>query len=312
MKLARSASVSIHHSQIPEDLPSTTASRSGPSKSGFGHHVFRVAWYGVNTLLFIALLTVLWSAAWEYSTERYLKGFSDAIIPVSAAPAQKVEAILKWMAHTPARFDQAPESMSDDRNPTDTLNYNSLLSVCGTATNAFLNLAYTGGLTARRLLLLDANRTTVHVVAEVFIGGRWVVVDPVFHIIFRGVNGQMLTGDQLANPAIFSAATKDIAGYEPTYVYDRAVHIRLSHLGPLGRWLRETFGVSDWERWPILSLIMERESLEALILFASFALFLVILRAALRWYGEAQLGIRTERVRRKLIRVRRVLFQPAD
>lgn len=306
MKARASASLSAHNSRIPDAVPSATV--RDLRKTGFGRDIFRVTWYGVNILLFAALVAVLWAAAWEYSTECYLRGFSDAIIPISAAPTQKVQAILNWMGHAPTRFDQAPESMADDRDPTDTLNYASLLSVCGTATNAFLNLADTGGLTVRRLLLLDENRTTVHVVAEILIDGRWIVVDPVFHTIFRGPDGGMLTRQQLASPAVFRAATQNITDYLPTYTFDRAVHLRLSHFGPLGRWLRETFGIQTWEGWSVLSLIMERESLELLVVFTFVALCLLILRGVFRWYGEARLGIRMKRMHRKLFHAGRLLF----
>ena len=41
------------------------------------------------------------------------------------------------------------------REPEESLNYASLLKVCGSATNAFVNLANAGGLPARRLLLMS-------------------------------------------------------------------------------------------------------------------------------------------------------------
>lgn len=305
---ASAAGYSISRSPIAESLETEPA--SGVPR--VHHKSFRVIWRVVNILLLCSFLSVLWAGAWEYSTERYLKGFSDAIVPVSAAPIQKVQAILTWMAHTPARFDQAPASMADDRDPTESLNYTSLLSVCGTATNAFLNLADTGGLTARRLLLLDANRTTVHVVAEVLIDGRWIVVDPVFHTIFRGTDGELLTAGQLAHPAVFRAATQSVTGYDPAYAFDRAVHVRLSHFVPVGAWIRHIWGVPGWEGWSALSLILERKSLALLVLLASVALFLVALRSALRWYGESCLGIHAERLHRRLFRVGRLLFEPAD
>lgn len=310
MKARASASLSAHNSHIPGTV--SNAAARDLREAGFGHGIFRVTWYGVNILLFAALVGVLWTAAWEYSTECYLRGFSDAVIPFSAAPTRKIEAILHWMGHSPARFDQAPESMADDRDPTDTLNYASLLSVCGTATNAFLNLADTGGLTVRRLLLLDVNRTTVHVVAEVLIDGRWIIVDPVFHTIFRGTDGGMLTSQQLASPTVFRRATQNIPGYLPTYTFDRAVHVRLSHFGPVGRWVRNIWGVPAWESWPALSLIMERESLELFVVFAFLVLCLLIVRGVLRWYGEARLGIRMEHMYRKLFRAGRLLFEPTD
>ncbi len=273
------------------------------------HKLFHVAFLVINILLLFSLIGVVWAGIWEYSTQRYVQGFSDAIVPVSAAPEQKVQSILNWMAHTPQRFGKAPPFMDDDRDPADTLNYSSLLGVCGTATNAFINLANSSGLTVRRLLLLGPNRGTVHVVAEVLINGRWIVVDPVFHNIFRGTDGEMLTSSQLTNPAVFHAATQNIDGYDPSYVFDRAVHVRLAHFGPLGRWMRQTWGVPSWEGLPLVTLITERESLEVTILFVIVALFLLIVRIALRWYGKARHGIRTEPIYRKLLRIGGQLFE---
>lgn len=312
MKARVSDSLSPHNSQSSATLSSATSPRINLGEVSLSRYVFQAAWHGVSVFVLIAIIGLVWAAAREYSTERYLKGFSDAIIPFSEAPTQKVQAILNWMGHTPTRFDQAPASMADDRDPTDTLNYASLLSVCGTATNAFLNLADTSGLTARRLLLLDANRTTVHVVAEVLIDGRWIVVDPVFHTIFRGAGGGMLTRQQLVSPVVFHAATQNIPDYLPTYTFDHAVHVRLSHFGPVGRWVRNTWGVPGWEGWPVVSLIMERESLGLFVVFALLVLCLLILRSALRWYGEARLGIRMQHMHRKLFRAGRLLFKPAD
>jgi len=289
-------------------------SRTAPPSSRASHTVFRATWYSVNILLFFSVLAVIWSSAWEYSTRRYLKGFSDAIIPFTAPPVQKVQAILNWMSHTPARFGQAPAADNDDRNPTDTLNYASLLRVCGTATNAFINLADSGGLTARRLLLLDANRTTVHVVAEVLIDGRWVVVDPTFHTIFRGADGSMLTRAQLAVPATFNYATRNVAGYDPSYVFDRAVHVRLSHLGFVGRYLRRILDrwVPNWESSATLSLLMERESLQMTVFFTIAALLLLPFRTLLRWYGESRLGVHPQHIRSRLRRLGQLLLEPAD
>lgn len=245
------------------------------------------------------MIAALWCSGWEYSTRRYLKGFSDAIVPHTATPVQKIQAILGWISRTQSRFQQAPAAMADDRDPTDTLNYASLLSVCGTATNAFLNVADAAGLTTRRLLLLDANRSTVHVVAEVFLDGRWIVVDPAFHTILRGPDGGMLTSAELSDPAIFRGATEKIPGYDPSYVFTRTVHIRLSHFGVIGRGLRRILGTPNWEGSPFVSLIVERKSLEMTFLFGMFAVFLALLRTLLGWYGKFRLGIRRERLHRK-------------
>ena len=141
-----------------------------------------MAWLSFNCEFLLAMFCV----GWEYSVRRYLEGFSDAVVPATATPELKIEAILNWMKHGPARKAGGPSTLVPDRDPVETLNYESLLRVCGSATNAFINLADSGGLGARRLLLLGADGQTRHVVAEVLVNERWIVVDPTFHHIFRG------------------------------------------------------------------------------------------------------------------------------
>ena len=146
----------------------------------------------------------------------YLKGFSDAVVPSSAPPEEQVQAILNWMARGPSRrmpalWIRSPIAILPNSN------YESLLKVCGSATNAFINLADSAGLVARRLLLLDSQRRTKHVVAEVLIGGRWIIVDPAFRTILRDANSRPLTSDQL-RPATFLAATGRIRSTIQLYV----------------------------------------------------------------------------------------------
>jgi hypothetical protein len=266
--------------------------------------VFLAIWYSANVLLILGILLVAYSAVWEYSTRKYLKGFSDAVVPVSAPTLEKAEAILSWMSNGPSRHEEGPDPSSPDRDPTDTLNYGSLLRVCGTATNAFINLADSAGMAARRLLLLDSRRSVNHVVAEVLVNGRWVVVDPAYRVIFRGTDGVPLTREQLADPAVFSTATKDIRGYKPDYTFGRTVHVRVARLGLLGRLLRKTldYVLPDWEGSTAISLLMERESLAAMVVALILVFLLGLLRIALRWYGERRLGIRPVRVRQQILR----------
>ena len=69
------------------------------------------------------------------------------------------------------------------------------------------NLSRSAGLSARRLLLLTPERTTKHVVAEVLVDGRWIIVDPTYRTILRDAQGHTLTRKDLQNPAIFAQAT---------------------------------------------------------------------------------------------------------
>jgi hypothetical protein len=286
---------------------SSTADKS-PKRS---HPLYWAAWYLVNSLLIIAILLVIYATGWEYSTRRYLRGFSDAIVPATAPPDEKIEAILNWMAHGPARLTADPNDFAQDRNPTDTLNYDALLKVCGTATNAFINLIDSGGMVARRLLLLDSNQMTRHVVAEVLVNGQWIVVDPAYRVLFRGPNGKPLTRNDLKDPATFSVATQQIPGYDPNYTFDHTAQIRLARLRFFGSGLREIFNHlrPNWESSTIITLLLERESFAAMILASLLAFLLIIFRISLRWYGRSTLGIHHVRVRRQLLRAYDAFFR---
>src|ERR1700730_5209215 len=147
---------------------------------------------------------MLYSCVREYSVRRYLDGFSDAIVPNSLAADQKATAILDWMRAEPARANTTnPEALAK-RDPEMTLTYRQLLNVCGTATNAFLNLARSSDLRVRRLLLLTPDRNTKHVVAEVLMDERWIIVDPTYRIIMKDAQGHFLTRKDLQNPAVFA------------------------------------------------------------------------------------------------------------
>jgi hypothetical protein len=56
-----------------------------------------------NVLLIISVLLAIYSIGLEFSTRRYLKVFSDPIIPVVGSSEEKIEAMLNWVPHGPAR-----------------------------------------------------------------------------------------------------------------------------------------------------------------------------------------------------------------
>jgi hypothetical protein len=266
--------------------------------------LFRAIWLVVNFLLVASVFLAAYSAGWEFSTRRYLEGFSDAIVPATSPGDEKIEAILNWMAHGPARRTSGVDASQSDRDPTDTLNYDALLRVCGTATNAFINLVDTGHIQARRLLLVDSRQTTKHVVAEVLVDGRWIIVDPSFRVVMRGPDGKTLTREELADPAMFAAATRNIRGYEPSYTFDHTVHIRLARIQVFGSLLRRILdrAFPGWEDTPTMTLLVERESFAAMTASFLLVIFLVLLRACLRWYGEKRLGVHSVRIRQQILR----------
>jgi hypothetical protein len=233
-----------------------------------------------------------------------LKGFSDAIVPATSPGDEKIEAILHWIAHGPARKRSEADARQSDRDPTDTLNYQALLQVCGTATNAFINLVDTGHMEVRRLLLVDAHQMTKHVVAEVLVDGRWIVVDPSFRAVMRGTDGRALTREELADPATFAFATRNLLGYDPSYTYDHVVHIRLARLHIIGALLRRTLDrfAPGWEDTTSTTLLVERESFAAMVASFLLLILLILLRTALRWYGEKRLGVHSVHIRQQLRR----------
>lgn len=267
------------------------------------HRFFWSIWYCANALLLVSIIGTIYTLAWEYSTRRYLKGFSDAVIPETAPPEQKIQSILSWMSSPAAQLTPAFVGELSDRNPVDTLNFQALLRVCGTATNAFVNLAVSNGLASRRLLLLDSYSGTKHVDAEVLVNSRWIVVDPAFRTILRSPEGGTLTRDQLANPAIFAAATRNIARYDPSYSFERTGHVRLARLGSIGGPIQKVldFLIPGWDDSVTISLVMERQSFAATIVAIVILVFLILLRSLLRWYGERRFHVSPVRIRHRLL-----------
>jgi hypothetical protein len=254
---------------------------------------FRVAWWTVNLLFAASLACLAFAAAREWSVRQYLHGFSDAVVSASAQPDQKIEAILNWMRAGPSRAVAAKPDELSPRNPENTLNYTQLLTICGSATNAFLNLSRSSGLESRRLLLLTSDRQTKHVVAEVLVDGRWIVVDPSFRAVMRDRKGRALTRKDLQDPAKFREATSLVPNYPADYNYDRYAHVRLARLPLDGFHLRKLLEsiLPGWDETLDWSLFLERESFFVLVITSAFALISLALRLLLAWYADRRLRV---------------------
>lgn len=278
------------------------------------HGVFRGVWWSANFLLLLAVLGVIYSSAWEFSVRRYLDGFSDAIVPDSEPAERQVEAILAWMRKGPPRVVAADPSALPARDPQTTLNYQQLLSVCGTATNAFLNLARSNGLSARRLLLLAADGTTKHVVAEVLIDGRWVVADSAYRMLMRDRNERLLTRYDLRDPAIFAEATSAFPHYPREYTYERVAHVRLVRLPVLGFPLERILDAAlpSWEERFDWTLLLERESFFVLSMSATACLLFVLLRVLLGWYADHRLHIPRFQLRARFLRAGTIFLRAPE
>jgi Transglutaminase-like superfamily len=266
-------------------------------------------WWSANLLLLGALVAVTYSAGWEYSVRRYLDGFSDAIVPSSEPAERQAEAILDWMRRGP-RMLAANPSVLDGRDPEATLNYQQLLSVCGTATNAFLNLARGNGLRARRLLLLTPEDEAKHVVAEVLIDGRWVIADPAYRVLLRDAQGRLLTRQDLRDPAVFAEATRFVPHYPKEYTYEKFAHVRLARLPMEGfhlRWILDK-AFPGWEEALDWSLLLERESFFVFCASAIAFFVFLLLRVLLGWYADHRLKIVRFRLRSQFMRAGLTFF----
>lgn len=278
------------------------------------HRIFRGVWWLVNLLLFVALLCTIGTGAREYSVRKYLSGFSDAVVPGAASSREKVEAILAWMSNGPPRLEANDAKKLSPHDPTDTLNYRQLLEVCGSATNAFLNLSRSAGLETRRLLLLTPERTTKHVVAEVLLDGRWIIVDPTYRVMLKDAQGNFLTRKDLHNPATFLEATSQIPKYLPEYNYENYAHVRLSAVPLHGFHIREQFDrfFPGWDEYLDWSLLLERRSFLFFFLSVNALVCLLILRVILGVLADRHLRVPRFRLRNKLSRAIAAFFSAPE
>jgi len=115
--------------------------------------------------------------------------------------------------------------------------------------NAFINLARLAGLQVRPLILLGGNYGATHVVAELRVPNRWIVVDPTFRRIMRDAHGRALTSADLRDPRLMREATVGLKNYLPVYTYERTTHIRLEKVPYFGARLRKALNVlyPQWE-----------------------------------------------------------------
>lgn len=278
------------------------------------HGAFRGVWWSTNILLLCSFAALVYSAGWEYSVRRYLDGFSDAIVPDSEPAERQVEAILDWMRRGSSRMVAVDPAVLDTRDPQTTLNYRQLLAVCGTATNAFLNLARSNGLSARRLLLLTPERVTKHVVAEVLVDGQWVIADPAYRVLWRDAKGRLLTRNDLQSPAVFAEAIRAVPNYPHEYTYERVARLRLARVPILGtrlQWLLDKL-LPGWEDRLDWTLLVERESFFALCVSGVIFLGFLVLRILLAWYADQRLKVPRFRLRARVMQAGSTFFHAPE
>jgi len=96
--------------------------------------------------------------------------------------------------------------------------------------------------------------------------------------------------------------TRNIPHCEPRYSFERTAHVRLARLGFIGTPIQKTLDslIPSWDDSVSISLILERESLAAMVVAIAIVLFLSLLRFSLRWYGEKHLLSCSIRIRHRL------------
>ena len=258
--------------------------------------------YWNRTLILAAVALFVYGLAWNYSTRKYLKGFSDAIIPLDGSPEEKSESLLTWFRKEPERR-ETPAGESNPRDPIGIVQDARLLKVCGSSSSSFINLAEAAGLRARRLLLLDSGKTN-HVVVEVKWDERWVVVDPSFRMVFRDHSGRALSKEELANPATFREVISIMPTYNRLYDFDEIARIHLGRIPFFGDLLRRTLNylfptwedAIDWGYFPVHP--------PSWPMLASFPLFLLgfFVRLTVHRHGHARVGCEPIKPRHRLMK----------
>jgi len=277
---------------------STTRIAEASTKSNFEQKTFgvvRLITTSSRIMFVAAALLLVYGLVQTYSTRRYLKGFADAIVPLQGSPQQKTEALLAWFRNTPSRSNSPVTGESSLRDPVNIVQNKKLLKVCGSASNAFLNLADVTGLHTRRLLLLDSSGGTMHVVTEVRWDDRWVVVDPQHGQIFANDAGQALTKEQLRDPEVFRDAISRMPGYSPGYTFEHTAHLHPQRIPVVGGLLERGLDglFPEWQEAVDWGYVPENPSLWPILLSLPLFLLALLLRLAANRYVRPREEMKT-------------------
>jgi len=279
------------------------------SDLGRHHNLLACTRYLSRVLILAGAALFFYGSAWNYATRRYLEGFADAIVPLNGTPEQKSEALLEWLRHTPGRRGGLADQ-SSPRDPVGVVQDGRLLKVCGSASNAFINLSEAAGLKTRRLLLLDAFGGSKHVVVEVAWGDRWAVVDPSFRAVFRDRSGRPLTKEELHDPEIFQNAISRIPDYNPEYTFERTVHLHLTRIPLLGTFLRRALDLlfPRWEEMANWGYLPEHPSLWPIVISLPLFLLGIVIGVIAGRYNRNQLDAETGGLRELPVETSRVFL----
>ncbi len=295
---------------MEDSLPKQMREKGPPLDS---HRWLTLGHLATRALVIFAVGLFVYGLVWNLSTRRYLKGFSDAIVPLEGSEQERTEALLRWFRHEPQRLEGPGAGIGSTRDTVIIVRNARLLKICGSATNAFINLAGAAGLKTRRLLLLSEFGTTMHVVAEVKWGDRWVVVDPQQGGVFRNHLGRALSKEELRDPTVFRDAISDMPGYNPEYTFKRTNHIHLRRI-PLGSLLRRSLTrfFPGWEEAVNWGFVPENPSLWPILISIPLFFLGILLHWLVGRYGSKNLGIEAAGLRERLMRAGHALVYRSE
>jgi hypothetical protein len=163
-------------------------------------------------------------------------------------------------------------------------------------------------------LLLTPVRTAKHVVAEVLLDGRWVIVDATYRVILKDRRGNLLTRRELQDPAIFREATSLIPNYVQDYNYESFAHVRLAALPLRGFHIRRQLdrffpGGDEYLDW---SLLLERRSFLLFFLTLNALLCLLMLRVIFALLADHHFQVPRFRLRHHLSRAISAFFSTPE
>jgi hypothetical protein len=158
--------------------------------------------------------------------------------------------------------------------------------------------------------LLNPDHTAKHVVTEVHLNGRWVIVDATYRAMMKDAQGRLLTRADLEDPRLFQEAAARIPGYIQAYSYERVAHVRMGALPVLGPILRRALDtvLPGWDESLEWSLLLERRSFAYFFVSVWALIFFLLLRILLAWLADHRLRIPRLRLRTSLTRATATFF----
>jgi transglutaminase superfamily protein len=168
-------------------------------------------------VLAISSLLCLWQLALFTVDSSFVDGICAVVARPESPPEQRAMQLFRWVnsyddeelsssAATPPRGLLTPRAMIEHRAY--------FRANCGSKAWLLAILARHAGLQARELRLCDARHEARHVVCEVLIGSRWLVLDPTVDLDFRRRDGQLATAAELRDPALLAVNARRADYYD--------------------------------------------------------------------------------------------------